>query len=156
MIAAITALLLCQCLGEILVRALGVPLPGPVAGLGLMFGFLVLRGRRHPELADTVPEHIGLVSDALLKNLSLLFIPAAVGVVQYLALLRTYAGQIAVVIAASTTLALVVTALIFRLASRLHAFRHKSAIGDIEAAIDPAAHPPMSATHEGPVVRPRS
>ncbi len=141
MIAAVTSLLACQCVGEILVRALGLPLPGPVAGMGLMFGFLVLRGRRHPELADTVPDNIGMVSDVLLKHLSLLFIPAAVGVVQYLALLRAHAVGITVAIAVSTALALIVTALIFRLASRLHAFRHKSLPADLEAAVDPARHP---------------
>ena len=141
MIAAITALLVCQCLGEILVRALSLPLPGPVAGLGLMFACLVLRGRRHPELADTVPEDLGRVCDVLLKNLSLLFIPAAVGVVQYLALLRTYAVPIAIALMLSTALTLVVTALIFRFASRLHAFRHKPLVADVEAAADPAHHP---------------
>ena len=41
MIAAITGLLFCQLLGEVLVRALLLPLPGPVAGLGLLFGYLV-------------------------------------------------------------------------------------------------------------------
>ena len=137
MIAAITALLVCQCLGEVIVRALSLPLPGPVAGLGLMFVGLVVRGHRHPDIAGTVPEDIGRVSDMLLKNLSLLFIPAAVGVVQYLTLLRTYAMPIAVALTLSTALTLTVTALIFRFASRLHAFRHKSALADIESAADP-------------------
>ena len=85
MIAAITGLLVCQLLGEVLVRALTLPFPGPVAGLGLMFAFLLWRGRgREP----AVPVALGLVADTLLRNLSLLFIPAAVGVVQYLGLLR--------------------------------------------------------------------
>ena len=141
MIAAITALLVCQCVGEVLVRALSLPLPGPVAGLGLMFCYLVMRGRRDPALFETVPEDLGRVADALLKNLSLLFIPAAVGVVQYLGLLRTYAVPIAIALMLSTALALTVTALIFRFASRLHAFRHKPPVGDIEAAADPAHHP---------------
>ena len=141
MIAAITALLVCQCLGEVLVRALSLPLPGPVAGLGLMFFGLVVRGRRRPELADTVPENLGHVADMLLKNLSLLFVPAAVGVVQYLGLLRTYAVPIAIVLALSTALTLVLTALIFRFASRLHAFRRKPFVADVEAAADPAHHP---------------
>lgn len=123
MIPALFLLLLCQLCGEVLVRALALPLPGPVAGLVLLFAGLAWRGRGDPERAGTVPQDLGAVSDALLRNLSLLFIPAAVGVVQYLALMRTYAVPIAVAIVVSTVLALVVTALVFRLVTRLVALR---------------------------------
>ena len=143
MIAAITGLLFCQLLGEVLVRALLLPLPGPVAGLGLLFGYLVARGRvrpRHDAGEDPVPFELAKVCDALLRNLSLLFIPAAVGVIQYLDLLHTYAVPIVVSIAVSTTLALIVTASTFRLVSRLHAFRHKGLVDDITAAIDDSHH----------------
>ena len=141
MIAAIAALLLCQLFGEILVRALAIPLPGPVAGLGLLFGFLVLRGRRRNDTADVVPVELGRVCDVLLKHLSLLFIPAAVGVIQYLGLLRVYAVPIALAIAGSTLITLIITASVFRLVSRLHAFRHKSFAADLDAAVDPARNP---------------
>lgn len=137
MIAAIAGLLICQLVGEILVRALALPLPGPVMGLGLLFGFLVLRGRGDYE---NVPVELGRVADSLLRNLSLLFIPAAVGVVQYLGLLRQYAGSIAVAIIVSTSMALMVTAVTFRFVSHLHTFRHKSLVEDIEAAADPEDH----------------
>ena len=140
MIAAVAALLLCQLAGEILVRALMLPLPGPVAGLGLLFGFLVLRGRGRADPDDGVPVELGRVCDVLLKNLSLLFVPAAVGVVQYVGLLRTYAGSIAAVIAVSTTAAMIITAVTFRFVSRLHAFRHKPLVADLETAagLEPA------------------
>lgn len=138
MIAAIAGLLFCQLAGEVLVRALLLPLPGPVAGLGLMFGFLAWR--RHRGEAEAVPAELGRVSDALLRNLSLLFIPAAVGVVQYLGLLRAYAAQIAIAIAVSTTAALVVTAVSFRFVSRLHAFR-QPLLEEIESAADTERHP---------------
>lgn len=140
MIAAITVLLFCQLLGEILVRALSLPLPGPVAGFGLMFGVLVWRGRRGDEAVagvvrtDAIPDELGRVSDALLQNLSLLFIPAAVGMVQYLGLLRAEAAPIAVAIVASTLATLVVTVATFRFVSRLHAFRRRPIAEDIEAA----------------------
>ena len=138
MIAAITGLLVCQLAGEILVRSLALPLPGPVVGLGLMFGFLVWRGRSHE---PAVPVELGNVVDALLANLSLLFVPAAVGVVRYLALLRQYAGPIALTIAGSTLIAMVATAVTFRLVARMHTFRHKSPLADVEAAVDPEHHP---------------
>ncbi len=141
MIAAIAGLLACQLFGEILVRALLLPLPGPVAGLGLMFLFLVWRGRGRSDPAEAVPQELGRVSDMLLRNLSLLFIPAAVGVVQYLDLLRANAAAITIAIVASTTLALVVTASVFRLVSRLYAFRRKGLIEDVEAAVEPRRHP---------------
>ena len=117
MIIAITALLACQLIGEVVVRALGLPLPGPVAGMGLMFAYLVIHGRGLPE-AERVPKKIGLVADALLRNLSLLFIPAAVGIVQYFGLLARYGWTIAISIIVSTTAALLVTVLIFRLGAR--------------------------------------
>ena len=133
MIAAIATLLACQLAGEILVRALALPLPGPVAGFGLMFGILFWRGRRVAE-DNAVPDALGRASDALLRNLSLLFVPASVGVVQYLGLLRAEAGPIAAAIVVSTLATLAVTAVTFRFVSRLHAFRHRPLVEDIEAA----------------------
>ncbi len=139
MIAAVSTLLLCQLLGEVLVRAFGLPLPGPVAGLGLLFAGLVVRGRLRPARPGAVPEDLGRTCDVLLGNLSLLFIPAAVGVVQYLALLRSYAVPIALAIVASTVLALVVTALVFRLVSGQLA-RLSRARGEA-LVVDPARDP---------------
>lgn len=134
MIAALAALLGCQLAGEILVRAFFLPLPGPVAGLGLLFAALAIRGRRAGPDAEPVPDGIGRVADALLANLSLLFIPAAVGVVKYLDVLHDRAVPILLSIAVSTTLALIVTALTFRFVSRLHASRHGTLAQDLERA----------------------
>ena len=149
MIAGLAALLGCQLAGEVLVRAFALPLPGPVAGLGLLFVALVVNGRR-AGLAEAqvpepqVPDALGAVSDALLRNLSLLFIPASVGVIKYLDVLRDRAVPILLAIAVSTTLALVVTAVTFRFVSRLHAFRHGPLARDVERAAgldDPEARP---------------
>ncbi len=159
MIAGLAALLGCQLAGEVLVRAFALPLPGPVAGLGLLFVALVVNGRRAglakaqvPEAQvheaqvsePRVPEALGAVSDALLRNLSLLFIPASVGVIKYLDVLRDRAVPILLAIAVSTTLALVVTAVTFRFVSRLHAFRREPLARDVERAAglgDPEARP---------------
>ena len=140
MIPAIAGLLACQLAGEILVRALLIPLPGPVAGLGLLFAYLTWRGRGQSDPAEAIPPDLGTVCDALLRNLALLFIPAAVGVVQYLDLLRRFAGAIALTIALSTLLTLVVTAASFRLVSRLRAPR-RALLGDVGASIDPEHRP---------------
>jgi len=120
MIEAFAALLICQLIGEIVVRGLALPFPGPVAGMGLLFCFLVWRGRRQkPEPA--VPQALGHVADTLLRNLSLLFVPAAVGIVQHLGLLRLYALPILCAVVVSTVAALAVTAATFRLVARLGA-----------------------------------
>ena len=134
MIAALAALLGCQLAGEVFVRAFALPLPGPVAGLGLLFAALVIRGRQAETAETPVPVEIGRVADALLGNLSLLFIPAAVGVIKYLDVLRDRALPIVLAIAISTTLTLIVTAATFRFVSRLHAFRHESLALELERA----------------------
>jgi holin-like protein len=94
MIASLSLILLCQLGGEVFVRGLGVPMPGPVVGLLLL---LVL----------------------LLAHLSLLFVPAGVGVVQKLDLIAEHGIAIIVVLAISVVVTLLVTVATFLLASRL-------------------------------------
>lgn len=66
-----------QLVGEVVVRSLGIDVPGPVAGMVLLF--VVLQLRRPPASAN-----LFRASDGLLKHLQLLFIPAGVGVVTLL------------------------------------------------------------------------
>jgi holin-like protein len=118
MIESLVALLFCQLLGEALVHALALPLPGPVAGMMLLFLGLLWRGRRAPAEGQ-VPEALADTADALLRNLSLLFVPAAVGIVQHTGILRESGLAIAVSIVVSTVLAMAVTALVFERLGRL-------------------------------------
>ncbi len=130
MIAAIASLLGCQLLGEVLVRALSLPLPGPVAGMALMFIFLLVQGRRKPE-ANRIPARIDQAASFLLGNLSLLFVPAAVGIVQYFATLGRFGWAIAISIGLSTFCALLATVLVFRLIAKLETHvRRRNAIED--------------------------
>jgi holin-like protein len=117
MIFALTLLLGCQLVGEAVVRALGVPFPGPVVGMFLLLAILVWRGRREVDgrpPADEVPPALSQATNVLLGNLSLLFVPAAVGIVRHAALVRDHAGAILAAIAVSTLAALAVTALVFQ------------------------------------------
>jgi holin-like protein len=66
-----------QLAGEVLVRSLDLTVPGPVAGMVLLF--VVLQLRRPPATAN-----LFRAADGLLKHLQLLFIPAGVGVVTLL------------------------------------------------------------------------
>jgi holin-like protein len=102
MIGALTTLLVCQLLGEILVRALHLPVPGPVLGMVLLFAALVLRSR-------AAPPALGTTADALLGNLGLLFVPAGVGVVLYLPLLARDWAPISLAVVAGTLLAIAAT-----------------------------------------------
>jgi len=111
MIDALLTLLLCQLLGEVTVRALSLPLPGPVVGMGLLFLLLTLRGRITG--AQETPEGLTRVADGLLGNLSLLFIPAAIGVIRYGSLLRSHGPVMVIAVLVSTILALAVTAFVF-------------------------------------------
>jgi len=72
MLQALTALLLFQLAGEALVQFFVLPIPGPVIGLALLFAAMSLR----PAIADRLRESAA----ALLQHLSLLFVPAGVGV----------------------------------------------------------------------------
>ena len=76
-------LLLCWFAGEAVARLSGLPVPGPVIGLLLLLGWLRVRPRRAAGEAPSVP-----VADGLLRVLPLLFVPAGVGVVAFLPLLR--------------------------------------------------------------------
>ena len=115
MLPALTLLFLCQLTGEIIVRGLGIAFPGPVLGMGLFFAGLLLAGRTGPAL--------GQVADTILRNLSLLFVPAAVGVVQQLDLIVGNWLAITVAVAVSTLLTLIVTVYTFRGVSRIQARR---------------------------------
>jgi len=109
-IRAITLLLVCQLAGEVLVRSLGVPFPGPVLGMVLLVGGLLVFKTSAPVLEET--------ADTLLRNLSLLFVPAAVGVIQHGAVLKAHGAAIVLALLLSTIATLVVTALVFAAVSR--------------------------------------
>ncbi len=120
MIASLSLILLCQLAGEVFVRGLGLPMPGPVVGLLLLLALLLARDRfkilaRGPLQEDGVED----ASRSLLAHLSLLFVPAGVGVVQKLDLIAEHGVAIIVILAVSVVVTLLVTVATFRIASRL-------------------------------------
>jgi holin-like protein len=104
MLAYLTLLLICQLVGEAIVLAVGLPVPGAVAGMALLFAGLMVRG--------ALPEELATASDALVGHLSLLFVPAGVGVMLHADLLRRDGAAILVALVVSTLLAIAVTALV--------------------------------------------
>jgi holin-like protein len=101
----ITWLLLFQCAGEAISRLLTLPVPGPVAGMLLLF--VVLRVR------DRVPSSIGTAGDGLARHLSLLFVPAGVGVMMHFGRLAGEWLPVAVALLVSTVAAIAASALTF-------------------------------------------
>lgn len=119
MIASLSLILLCQLIGEVIVRGLNWPMPGPV--LGLMFLLLLLLARDRFTLLASGPLRDGGVENAsrvLLANLSLMFVPAGVGVVQKLDLLAEHGIAIIVILALSVVITLLATVATFLLVSR--------------------------------------
>lgn len=110
MLASLSLLLTCQLIGELLAHGLALPVPGPVIGLVLLFGWLVVRDGPSDDLRNT--------SQTLLQHLSLLFVPAGTGIVLYLALVGDEWPALAASLAISTFAALIVTAGVMTLTLR--------------------------------------
>jgi putative effector of murein hydrolase LrgA (UPF0299 family) len=124
MIASLSLILLCQLAGEVIVRGLALPMPGPV--LGLLFLLLLLLARDRLRILARGPlqgDGVENASRGLLANLSLLFVPAGVGVVQKLDLIAEHGIAIAAVLAISVVVTLLVTVATFLLANRMLARR---------------------------------
>jgi holin-like protein len=105
MIEAGILLLLCQLIGESIVRALDIPVPGPVLGAVFMLAFLAIRRR--------IPETLDRTSHDLLANFSLLFVPAGAGIILHLPRLEAEAVALIAALIGSTVLTIAVAALVF-------------------------------------------
>ncbi len=122
MIASLSFILLCQLTGEVVVRGLGLPMPGPVLGLLLLLLLLLARDRlKILALGPLQGDGVESASRGLLAHLSLLFVPAGVGVMQKLDLLAEHGVAIAAILALSVVLTLLVTVATFLAVSRLMA-----------------------------------
>lgn len=104
-----------QIAGELICRGLGLPLPGPVLGMLLLFLTFSVR--------KTIPDHLKATAPALLSHLSLLFIPASVGVMVWFRVLAQHAVALLLIVLASTLLTWLSSALL------LHALQRRRAAG---------------------------
>lgn len=113
--AAVALFLVCQLAGETLVQSVGLAVPGfafpgPVAGMVLLFVLLVFRGR--------IGETVAVASNGILRNLSLLFVPAAVGIVQYGDVIVEFGLALITALVLSTVATLIVTVYVFVLVAK--------------------------------------
>lgn len=101
MLEALAILLLYQLIGESIVLVLELPLPGPVIGMVLLFVSLVIKKQ--------IPQSLENVTKGLLENLSLLFVPAGVGIITHLGMLKAQWAPLTVALVVSTLVTLAVT-----------------------------------------------
>lgn len=108
MVSGLAVLLVFQLAGEVLAHMLSLPVPGPVVGMVLLLAVL--------ELRRTPGDSLRTVSGGLLATLSLLFVPAGVGIVQHVHRLASEWVALAAALLVSTAATLAATGWI---ASRL-------------------------------------
>ena len=110
MIAGLVRILFFQGLGDLVSHFLLTLIPGPVVGLVLLLGWFSVR--------KGIARDVDSVATALVQNLGLLFVPAAVGVVMFWPQLRAHAGAIAAALVVSAVLTIAVSALVLKIVSK--------------------------------------
>ena len=105
MLSAITLTFLFQLVGEIISRSTGIPVPGPVIGMILMLVAFFFK--------DSLIETIRPTAGVLLANLSLLFVPAGVGIMRHGERFAEEGIAIVAILVISTVIAMLVTAWTF-------------------------------------------
>jgi holin-like protein len=118
MLEAILLIFSCQLAGEAGARLLGLPVPGPVIGMVLLFAGLQARRAWRPEAVVVAELPVGIVAAFLLGHLSLLFVPAGVGIISHIPTLLTHGLGLVAALVVSTALSLAVTAVVFDRLSR--------------------------------------
>jgi holin-like protein len=114
MLATLGLLLACQLAGEIIVRGLLLPLPGPVLGLCLL-AMGLFGAERFGKVSRATVEMtpVGKTAAGLLGLLGLLFVPAGVGIIEHGAVFRTHGLALMLALVVSTVLTLLVTVFVF-------------------------------------------
>jgi holin-like protein len=101
MVRGFSVLLVFQLAGEVLTRVARLPVPGPVLGMILLLGALELRA--------VSAEPLRVVSSGLLSHLSILFVPAGVGIMQHTGRLSAEWPSLAVALVVSTAATIAAT-----------------------------------------------
>jgi holin-like protein len=113
----VTILLIYQLAGEISVLLLRIPVPGPVLGMIMLFMTLLFRGRS--------TESLDQASTSLLRHLSLLFVPAGVGMIVHFDRIINEWIPISIALVLSTIITMAATAAIMQGTHHLLSKRRK-------------------------------
>ncbi|MFK7963260.1 MAG: CidA/LrgA family protein [Burkholderiaceae bacterium] len=98
----LTLILLCQLAGELVGKGVLSSVPGPVLGMVILFTGLMVKG--------SVPVGLTETASFILRYLSLLFVPAGVGIMLHFRLLGEDWPAVAVALVVSTLITIAVTA----------------------------------------------
>ncbi len=107
MIETFIWLLAYQFIGEVIARSLGWPVPGAVLGMLLLFITLCARRGVPAALRDNIPR--------LMTHMSLLFIPAGVGILAFWPMLSAHPLSLPLVLVVATLSTFIITALVLQL-----------------------------------------
>jgi len=122
MLRAYLVLLGCQALGEVIHHVSKLPLSGPIIGMVLLLIFLRIVGGESDEF--------NLAGQSLLRYLPLFFVPPGVGVMQHLALMRSWWLPMLLALIISTALAMMSGAIVMQSVKRLRWPRRAGAVLD--------------------------
>jgi len=111
MIAAFLVLLLCELAGDLLRQMLALAVPGPVIGMSILAVALALR-KEGPAPRWCVTDTLNRTAEGLIRHMGLLFVPAGVGLIAEIDVLRREWLPIAAGLIGSTLLSLAVTGLV--------------------------------------------
>lgn len=111
MIRHLTVFLGFQLVGEVIARAVDLSLPGPVIGMMLLAGVLIAK----PKFGEAIEP----TANGVISHLSLLYVPAGVGVVQYIDQFQQIGVPLMTALVVSTVLAIGTGALTFKYVNRL-------------------------------------
>jgi holin-like protein len=100
-----------QAAGELASHQLKLPVSGAVCGMALLLLWLVRRG--------DAPKDLTRVTDVLLANMPILFVPVGAGAIAHIDVFRQHWAVIALGVLAGTVLTMVATALAVRYAVRV-------------------------------------
>jgi holin-like protein len=126
MLTAISILIGCELIGEILSAAFHLSVPGPVIGMFLLAGTLVIVNRRRRPDDTAVPPSLEQAAETLIAQMGLLFVPAGVGLIAEAGLLRQAWLPIIAALIGSTVLSLTVTGLVMHWVTHLVEIRKKA------------------------------
>ena len=117
MIDAISLLLICQFLGEGVRILTQIPIPGSILGMLLLLSWLLIIKKDRPTLKQ--------VSSWLTAHLSIMFLPAAVGLINEKENIQAYGFQILLAIFISSLLTMAMTAYVFIFVSKRLGSKHE-------------------------------
>ncbi len=119
MTSAFAILIGLQLVGEVLRDTLRLPLPAPLIGMAALTVVLVARGSAGATAERAVSPSLLKVANGLIANMGLLFVPAGVGIITELDILRREWLVVLAGLLISTMLGITVTGLVMHHVSRI-------------------------------------